>query len=159
MGKYDRLGAYLREQGHDQVPMTFAEIERVVGTKLPSSQKHQAWWSNSTSNNVMTQVWLDAGYRTEQVDTAARKLVFRRISGSARPRGMAESAKKFTYPEAGEKKPRRSPLFGALKGTFTFAPGYYPTSPMFTDEEWAEIEKEMDEDWDQIEQGMTSWKK
>jgi hypothetical protein len=30
---------------------------------------------------------------------------------------------------------------------------------MFTDEEWAEIEKEMDEDWDRIEQGMTSGKK
>jgi hypothetical protein len=25
---------------------------------------------------------------------------------------------------------------------------------MFTDEEWKEIEKEMEEDWDQIEQGM-----
>jgi hypothetical protein len=30
---------------------------------------------------------------------------------------------------------------------------------MFTGEEWAEIEKEMDEDWDQIEQGMASSKK
>jgi hypothetical protein len=26
---------------------------------------------------------------------------------------------------------------------------------MYTDEEWAEIEKEMDADWDQIEKGMT----
>lgn len=159
MSKYDRLGVYLREQDRERVPMTFAEIERVVGTKLPSSQKHQAWWSNSTSNNVMTQVWLDAGYRTEQVDTAARKLVFRRVAAAPAHRGMAESGRNFVHAESVEKKPRRSPLFGALKGTFTLAPDYDPTSPMFTDEEWAEIEKEMGEDWDQIEQGMTSWKK
>jgi hypothetical protein len=72
---------------------------------------------------------------------------------------MAEPAREFVASESGEKKPRRSPLFGALKGTFTLAPDYDPTSPMFTDEEWAEIEKEMDEDWGRIEQGMTSWKK
>lgn len=52
------------------------------------------------------------------------------------------------------KKPFRHPAWGALKGTFTIEPGYDLTSPMFTDEEWAEIEKEMETDWDQIEQGM-----
>jgi hypothetical protein len=30
---------------------------------------------------------------------------------------------------------------------------------MYTDEEWAEIEKEMSEDWDQIEQGMSGGNK
>jgi hypothetical protein len=160
MGKYDRLGTHLRAQDREQVPMTFAEIERIAGTKLPASQRYQAWWSNNTSNNVMTQVWLDAGYRTEQVDTVARKLVFRRISKTHRSIGMADAPREFTATEAAvEKKPRRSPLFGALQGTFTLEPGYDPASPMFTDEEWAEVEKEMDEDWDRIEQGMTSWKK
>ncbi|MFL5237299.1 MAG: hypothetical protein ACJ8EL_06790 [Rhizomicrobium sp.] len=159
MGKYDGLGAYLRAQAREHVPMTFAEIERVVGTKLPVSQRYQAWWSNNTSNNVMTRIWLDAGYRTEQVDTAAKKLVFRRISKSQSSRDVNMTS---LEPEAGQSpggKPRRSPLFGALKGTFTLAPDHDPTSPMFTGEEWAEIEKEMDEDWDQIEQGMASSKK
>lgn len=159
MGKYDRLGGYLREQDREQIPMTFAEIERVVGTKLPSSQKHQAWWSNSTSNNVMTQVWLDAGYRTEQVDTAARKLVFRRIGASRAHHGTTEPARNVASSVTAEKKPRRSPLFGALKGTFTLAPDYDPTSPMFTAEEWAEIEREMDEDWDRIDEGAARRKK
>ena len=159
MGKYDRLGGYLREQNREQIPMTFAEIERVVGTKLPSSQKHPAWWSNSTSNNVMTQVWLDAGYRTEQVDTAASKLVFRRIGASRAHHGTAESPPNFASSQTAEKKPRRSPLFGALKGTFTLAPDYDPASPMFTNEEWAEIEREMDEDWDRIDQSAARWKK
>ena len=157
MSKYDRLAAYLREQDREQVPMTFAEIERVVGTKLPSSQKHQAWWSNSTSNNVMTRVWLDAGYRTEQVDTAARKLVFRRIAGASVHRGMADVAREFTHTaNTGEKKLGRHSLIGCMKGTFTIEPGYDLTSPMFTEKEWAQIEKEMEEDWDQIEQGMNN---
>ena len=153
MSKYDRLGAYLREQGREQVPMTFAEIERIVGTNLPKSQEYPAWWSNSTSNNVMTRVWLDAGYRTEQVDTAAKKLVFRRIE---RSRGMAKSPREYASPQGpAEKKVGHHPLIGSMKGTFTIEPGYDLTSPMFTDEEWAEIEKEMDEDGDQIEQGMS----
>ncbi|MBV9914103.1 MAG: hypothetical protein JOZ93_16100, partial [Sinobacteraceae bacterium] len=58
----------------------------------------------------------------------------------------------------GAKKLGRHPALGSMKGTFTIEPGYDLTSPMFTDEEWAEIEKQMDEDWDQIEQGMTKSK-
>ena len=60
--------------------MTFAEIERVIGGKLPpNSLNIPAWWSNNPSNNVMTKVWLSAGFRTEQVDVKSRKVVFRRI--------------------------------------------------------------------------------
>jgi len=152
MSKYDRLGTYLRGQGRDQVPLTFAEIERIVGAKLPKSQEYPAWWSNSTSNNVMTKVWLDAGYRTEQVDTAAKKLVFRRIAGN-NSKGRADvGARARRNPE---NKVGLHPLIGSMKGTFAIESGYDLTSPMCTDEEWAEIEKLMDEDWDQIEQGMS----
>src|ERR1700752_4620272 len=78
MSKYAPLGEYLRKQRKDLVPMTFAEIERIVGSKLPKSQCYPAWWSNNPWNNVMTQIWLDAGFETEQVDVASGKLVFRR---------------------------------------------------------------------------------
>ncbi|MDE3116214.1 MAG: hypothetical protein KGL26_11485, partial [Pseudomonadota bacterium] len=98
MSKYEPLGTYLREQGTELVRMTFAQIERIVGTKLPKSRQHPAWWSNSTSNNVMTQVWLDAGYRTEQVDVAHERLVFRRIAGAAPQspsQGFSDTARNF----------------------------------------------------------------
>jgi hypothetical protein len=137
--------------------MTFAEIERVVGNKLPpKAQHHRAWWSNNPSNNVMTKVWLDAGFESAQVDIKGRKLVFRR----AAPTGMADEAREYKHEEIGEapKASRRSPLFGCMKGTFTIEPGYDLTSPMYTDDEWTEIEKEMSEDWDQIEQGMSGGK-
>ena len=158
MSKYEPLGTYLREQGTELVRMTFAQIERVVGTKLPKSRQHPAWWSNSTSNNVMTQVWLDAGYRTEQIDVAHERLVFRRVAGAVPPpQGFSDTARNFEQ-EGAVKKPRRHPAWGALKGTFTIAPGYDLTSPVYSDEEWAEIEKEMEADWDQIEQGMRGQK-
>ncbi len=80
MSKYSALGDYLKRQSRDAVPMTFGEIEKIVGAKLPASaQKHRPWWSNNADNSVMTKVWRDAGFQSEQVDIAARKLVFRRV--------------------------------------------------------------------------------
>src|SRR5450631_718958 len=83
MGKYEPLGDFLRKQSVTRIPMTFAEIERIVGTKLPKSQRYPAWWSNNPWNNVMTQVWLNAGFETEQVDVENQKLVFRKVGASA----------------------------------------------------------------------------
>lgn len=110
MGKYEPLGQFLKRQNKERINISFAEIERVLGTVLPKSSKaHRAWWSNNASNNVMTRQWLDAGYETEQVDIAAERLVFRRKS---RPAAMRR--------KAGE----RAPIFGCMKGMMTIAPGF-----------------------------------
>jgi len=156
MSKYDLLGQYLKGQHTAEVPMTFAEIERVVGTKLPpSAYRHRPWWSNNARNSVMTKVWLDAGYETSRVDLQAHKLVFRRIAREAKgASGMSDAHRTFEPAPDAADPVRRSPLFGCMKGTFTIEPGYDLTSPVYTDEEWKEIEKLMEEDWDQIEQGM-----
>ncbi len=152
MSKYDRLGDYLRGWGKEQLPLSFAEIERIVGHKLPKSQNHPAWWSNSISNNVMTQVWLDAGYRTEQVDVAGRKVVFRRVAAT----GMQEETRMFKpapdfAPPA--QKVLRHPAIGALKGMFTIEPGYDIASS--DPEEVAEWEAAIDRKADLYEAGRT----
>jgi len=155
MGKYDRLGAYLQQQDEALIPMTFAEIERIVGAPLPKSQKHQAWWSNSTSNNVMTQIWLDAGYRTEQVDTANRRLVFRRVRPSDGPMtpqtGMQESPQMFrhAFPPAG-----RHPIFGALKGSFTIQPGWHLEGPALDDADMRALDDGTEKTAALIERGL-----
>lgn len=125
MGKYDRLGDFLHSQRSKEVPMTFAEIERVIGGKLPpNSPQYPAWWSNNPTNNVMTKVWLAAGFRTEQVDTKARKVVFRRVepTGTSLPRA---------------RKGGRHPLFGALKGLVHIPPGVDLTEP--ADPDWGKV--------------------
>jgi hypothetical protein len=124
MSKYERLGEFLKSQRTKEVPMTFAEIERVIGSKLPpNSPQYPAWWSNNPTNNVMTKVWLAAGFRTEQVDTKARKVVFRRVDlTSAEP------------PSLRAKKVGRHPLFGARKGLAHIPPGVDSTEP--ADPDW-----------------------
>lgn len=126
MSKYEPLGVYLRQKSTAEVPMTFREIEQVIGTSLPpKAQNHPAWWSNSTSNNVMTRIWLEAGFKTERVDVAARRLVFRR----AGPRPVQAPGRPALSERSGG-----HPLFGALKGTVTVAPGVDLTAP--SDELW-----------------------
>ncbi len=89
MGKYDPLRHFLEGRDSEEVPMTFAEIERVLGAKLPESKAYPAWWSNNPSNNVMTRAWLAAGYRTERVDVGSERLVFRRSSNPGSSRSPA----------------------------------------------------------------------
>lgn len=152
MSKYDGLGRFLRQQKVDAVPMTFADVERVTGAKLPNSKRYPAWWSNNAWNNVMTKIWLDAGYRTEQVDTVAKKLVFKRVGVVGRPTGMEEGQRVFMPAE--EKKIGRHPLIGALKGTFTIKPGWDLTRPALDPEELAEWEASLDRKADLIEKGL-----
>lgn len=83
MGKYEPLTQFLAQASGAEVPMTFAEIERVTGHPLPASKKYPAWWSNNPSNNVMTKAWLAAGYQTERVDIGGERLVFRRMADRA----------------------------------------------------------------------------
>jgi len=128
MGKYTRLGDYLRAQRSKEVPMTFAEIERVIGSKLPPNSPHYpAWWSNNPSNNVMTRVWLDAGFRTEQVDVKSGKIVFRRAEEKT------SGAPALSQPPKGE----RHPLFGALKGLVIVPAGIDLTEP--ADPDWGKV--------------------
>ena len=45
MGKYEPLAQFLRKQQTHEVRLTFSEIERIVGAKLPpSARKQRAWW-------------------------------------------------------------------------------------------------------------------
>ena len=116
MSKYAPLADYLKKQTRDRVPMTFADIEKVTGVRLPpSALKHRPWWSNNPDNSAMTRVWLDAGFESGEVDMAAHKLVFKRVHDANPGASLDEE---FIHP-----------AYGAMKGLIRIMPGVDVTQP------------------------------
>src|SRR3954464_6251269 len=132
MGKYEPLGQFLLTQRTQEVPLTFREIEKITGVKLPpKAQHHRAWWSNNPDNNVMTKVWLADGFESGPGDMGGRKLVFRRVAKAPEP-----------APKPYATKDGRHPAFGALKDITHLVPGVDLTEPAFP--EWADLLDEKD---------------
>ena len=126
--KYRPLTEFLRRQARAVVRLTFDEIERVIGAKLPpSAMRHRAWWSNNAQNNVMTKAWKDAGFASEDVDMEGRRVTFRRAAEALRDVGAGSVDIATTT---------RHPLIGWMKGTLTIAEGVDLTQP--ADLEWGE---------------------
>ena len=124
MSKYEPLQRHLETARLAHLPMTFDEVEAILGFALPpSSRRHRAWWSNNPSNSVITHAWLTAGYRTEQVDLERRRLVFRKQHPAADPDAATAVG--------------RHPIFGCMKGTVTMVPDFDPTAP--ADPEWGAL--------------------
>ena len=131
MGKYEPLSEFLRKQASDEVRISFAQIERIIGAKLPpKAQHHRAWWSNNSTNNVMTKAWLAAGFKSADVNIERRTLVFQKI-------GRAPASPKDDAATGRAAVSSRHPLYGAMKGTVWIAPGVDLTEP--ADPEWGRI--------------------
>ena len=81
MSKYAPLQRYLSERQADEWSASFAEIEKILGFKLPASAgKYQAWWANqATAGHSQTYGWREAGWQTCELDLRARRVGFRRI--------------------------------------------------------------------------------
>ena len=149
MSKYSVLKAFLHKQKLGEVPMTFGEIERVIGAKLPDSARtYRAWWSNNPANSVITKEWLEAGFKSEQVDMKRERVVFRRVGPHyATVESTRRNTPGFQEAPAGKRSPPRPgskrgelvdhPAFGALKGTVTIPPGVDLTEP--ADPDWGKV--------------------
>jgi hypothetical protein len=133
MGKYEPLSKYLRGQSRQEVPMTFAEVERVLGARLPASAyKHRPWWGNEATGHVHARAWLSAGFQTERVDMARKKLVFVG-KGDLAKETLGEKSLGFGR-VAPMPNVKRHPLLGSMKGMIKPAPGFDFTEP--ADPEW-----------------------
>jgi hypothetical protein len=114
MGKYEPLPQFLSGKPGAAHRMSFEQIERVLGFKLPkSAYEHEAWWSNNPAGHSHSRTWLEAGWRTQDVDLDARKVTFQRSSSKSKPSG---------------KPPKRDP-WGCMAGTITIMPGVDLTAP------------------------------
>ena len=131
MSKYDPLEDYLKQANDEDVPMGFSEIEHVLGFELPpSSRKQRAWWSNNTSNNVMTRAWIDAGFETVEVDMTAEKLTFKRVKKGAMKPAVKVAPSDPDYVKV-------HPAWGAMKGMLTIPDDLDLTLP--ADPDWADL--------------------
>ena len=71
-GKYAPLENYLRELPVTQkeVTLTFAQIEGMLKSKLPSSAyEDRRWWDHETEgNHINTRAWSNAGWKVGSLD-------------------------------------------------------------------------------------------
>jgi hypothetical protein len=115
MSKYEPLPQFLASERAANKRMSFAEIERILGFKLPkSAYSHEAWWSNNATGHSHARTWLEAGWRTEDVDLAERKVTFQR---STPPLASPTTI-----------KPKHDP-WGCMADTVTIMPGVDLTAP------------------------------
>jgi len=60
---YDPLRNYLRQQTQSEIVLTFEEIEKILGRKLPPSAAKSQWWANTRSiRHSQREAWRLGGY-------------------------------------------------------------------------------------------------
>ena len=82
--KYDSLRDYLLKQHLREIELTFAEIEKILGARLPKSAERPQWWANrAASGRPQREAWRVAGYDAFLV-AGSRTVKFRRVMSSER---------------------------------------------------------------------------
>lgn len=75
MSKYGPLLKFLGTLEKTEWPATFGEVETILGFSLPPSAYHYpAWWANDAKGHSHAAAWLDAGWRTRDIDIPGRRL-------------------------------------------------------------------------------------
>lgn len=68
MSKYQPLQDHLGAMPHSRVRMSFGELEKILGFRLPNSAYiHSAWWANQTdtARRAHARAWTNAGFRVD----------------------------------------------------------------------------------------------
>lgn len=113
MGKYEPLPQFLAKRESSRIRLDFKAIEKILGFKLPkSAYEYEAWWSNNETGHSHARAWLAAGWRTADVDVAAREVTFVRASTT----------------QPANRKPKNDP-WGCMAGTIRIMPGTDLTAP------------------------------
>ena len=77
--KYYPLYVHLQDSDRDEITLTFAAIESLLGLKLPASaRKQRGWWGNRSRGGVQAAAWMGAGYHVANLDLAAEQVTFAR---------------------------------------------------------------------------------
>jgi hypothetical protein len=95
--KYRKLTEYLKGLSDPDIQLTFTQIEEILGFTLPvSANQYQAWWSNNPRSQSLG--WLEAGWRTANLDLAEERVTF--IRGRGGTEGSKDDSTHLTIAEA-----------------------------------------------------------
>ena len=154
--KYGTLRGFLSARSEARFSMSFSEVAAAAKVKLPASAfRYPQWWQNDAEHHVQAKAWIEAGYKTENVDLEAQRVEFVRVETPAR--GVREMQK--TYDHKPNPPYKVHPAYGALKGTFTIDPDWDLTTPALDEDELAEMDANIDRLADRVEEGMRRNKK
>jgi hypothetical protein len=79
VSKYDPLQQFLQQSATDELTLGFAQVEQILGDKLPASAfQHRAWWGND-QYKVQSIAWSKAGWKVDAVDQNKKWVRFRRV--------------------------------------------------------------------------------
>jgi hypothetical protein len=80
--RYARLAIWLQQRPlePEKIPLTFKQIEDILGEELPiSARQHRSWWANDSVGHVQSQQWLEVGWRVSSVSITDERVTFTRI--------------------------------------------------------------------------------
>lgn len=107
-GKYWKLNKHLSGLDVTDWETTFAEIETIIGFKLPKSAYiHPAWWANGIRGQSLG--WVMAGYETYEVNMDAKTLTFRKNAISLKKQKLIENGKLKSQQKPPHKKSAHPP--------------------------------------------------
>lgn len=109
--KYDPLKDHLLNLTQRLWHASFAEIEQILGFRLPkSARNHNAWWSNERSgSHIQSHSWQGAGWETQDLNLTLGKVLFIKIgAGRANPPSPATKPHSQSAPFIPQARPEPS---------------------------------------------------
>lgn len=79
MGKYEPLKAFLSARKSDELEISFAELESIVGPLPKSARASREWWAAESA--VQALAWRSAGWSVSSVDQSKEIVIFVRGQG------------------------------------------------------------------------------
>ena len=69
--KYETLTEYLQHSKNEFETMTYSELEKILGFRLPySAYEHRPWWANS--GHIQAESWITAGWKVRTVNLGSQ---------------------------------------------------------------------------------------
>ena len=147
--KYSKLREWFLEKSGitSKITLSFAEIEKILKTKLPASaRKHRPWWGNHY-NNPQGYSWISAGWLVDKVDFSNAKVLFRKSKSALYPSFFSKLVKGINEVRPGITKIDRTSMenwlsLGSGFSGYTFS-WALPRNPVFRVELYIDLgEKE-----------------